>query len=224
MRWGLVRSTPSSSIVGLRAVVPVRHLGDFLAQLGLAEVHPAAPAREHVVDAVLAEQLRELGEPVAVGVDLRLHVAPGHLRRAGIGADQRLHVGVDLAAAQDLERRDQQALLKEIGGVAAVGAGDLAAEVRLVRDVADEADEPLGGEHPARSGRRRSRGSGGLVGMVDDEGVARRDVVPNQRRISFTCAASGPICSGCGMPCATMRPSPSKIAKVKSWLSLMMVE
>ena len=162
-------------IVGLRAVAPVRHLGDLPAQLGLADVHPAPPAGEHVVDAVLAEQLGEFAEAVGVGVDLRLDVAPGDFRRAGVGADQRLHVAVDLAAAQDLERRDQQALLKEVGGIAAVGARDLAAEVGLVRDVADEADDPLAHEHRRDDGDVGRVVLAGLVGMVDDEGVARLD-------------------------------------------------
>ena len=38
-------------------------------------------------------------------------------------------------------RRDQQAFLEQVGGVAAVGAGHLAAEIGLVRDVADVAGD-----------------------------------------------------------------------------------
>ena len=162
-------------IVGLRSVAPVRHLGDLPAQLGLADVHPASPAGQHVVGAVLAEQLGEFAEAIAVGVDLRLDVAPGDFRRAGIGANERLHVGIDLAAPQDLERRDQQALLKHVGGVAAVGARNLAAEVRLVGDIADEADDPFAHEHRRDHGHVGRVVLAGLVGVVDDEGVARLD-------------------------------------------------
>ena len=86
---------------------------------------------------------------------------------------ERLHVGVDLAAAQDFERRNQQALLKEIGGIAAVGSRNLAAEVGLVRDVADEADDPLAHEYRRDDGDVGRVVLAGLVGMVDDEGVAR---------------------------------------------------
>ena len=130
-------------IVALRAIAPVGRRGDLLSQLGLANVHPALPAGEHGIGAVFAEQLGEFAQAIGVGVDLRLDVAPGDLRRAGIGADERFHVAVEFAAPQDLEWRNQQALLKQIGGVSAVGAGDLAAEIRLVGDIADEADQPL---------------------------------------------------------------------------------
>ena len=164
-------------IVGLRAVAPVRHLGDFLSELGLADVHPLPPASEHGIDAVFAEQLGELAQAIGVGVDLRLDVAPGDFGRAGIGANERLHVAVDLAAPQNFQRRNQQAFLEEVGGVAAVGAGNLAAEIGLVRDIADEADEPPVCEH-----WRDHRDVGrvvlaGLVGMIDDEGIARLDAV-----------------------------------------------
>jgi hypothetical protein len=104
--------------------------------------------------------------------------------------------------------------LEQIGGVAAVGAGDLAAEVWLVGDIADEADQPLGGEH------RRNHGDVGrvvlarLVGMIDDEGIAQaRWRRGSARRISFDLAAKGPICSGCGMPARPCAPAPSKIGE-----------
>src|SRR5262249_19246712 len=82
-----------------RAIAPVGRRGDLLSQLGLANVHPALPAGEHGIDAVFAEQLREFAQAIGVGVDLRLDVAPGDLRRAGIGADERLHVAIEFAAA-----------------------------------------------------------------------------------------------------------------------------
>ena len=157
----------------LRAVEAVRHFGNFLAQLGFANVHPALPAGEHGIGAVFAEQLREFAQPVGVGVDLRLDVSPGHFRRAGVGADERLHVGVDRAAAENLERRDQQPLLEQVGGVAAVGAGNLAAEVGLVGDVADEAEQPLADEYRRDDGDVGRMILAGLVGVVDDESVAR---------------------------------------------------
>ena len=177
MRWGLASSTPSSSmIIGLRAVASVRHLGDFLSELGLADVHPLPPAGEHGIDAVFAEQIGEFAQAISVGVDLRLDVAPGNLRRAGIGADQRFHVAVDRAAAENFQRRNQQAFLEQVGGIAAVGAGDLAAEVGLVRDVADEADDALAREHRRDDGHVGGVVLAGLVGMVDDEGVAGRGI------------------------------------------------
>ena len=115
--------------------------------------------------------------PIGVGVDLGADVAPGHLRRARVGADQVLHVVVHLAAAKNFGRRDQQPFLEQVGRVAAVGAGHLAAEVGLVRDVADVAGDP-----PAHEDRRDHGDVGrvvlaGLVGMIDDEGVARLGVV-----------------------------------------------
>src|SRR6516164_1567408 len=160
-------------IVGLRAIAPVRRRGDLLSQLGLANVHPTLPAGEHRIDAVFAEQLGEFAQAIGIGVDLRLDVAPGDFRRAGIGADERFHVAIELPAAQDLERRDQQSLLKQIGGVAAVGARDLAAEIRLVGDVADEAEEPLTDEQRRDDGDVGGMVLAGLIGMIDDESIAR---------------------------------------------------
>ena len=160
-------------IVALRAVEAVRHFGDFLAQLGFADVHPGLPAGEHGIDAVFAEQLGEFAQAIGVGVDLRRDVSPGHFRRTGVGADERLDVGIDLAAAKNLERRDQQPFLEQVGGIAAVGTGDLAAEVRLVGDVADEADQPSADEHRRDHGDVGGMVLAGLVGMVDDEGIAR---------------------------------------------------
>ena len=64
-----------------------------------------------------------------------------HLGRASIGADHLLEILVDLAVALQPEWRDQQALLEKVGSVAAIGARHFAAEVGLVRDVADESHQ-----------------------------------------------------------------------------------
>ena len=225
MRWGLPEfDAVVVDPVGLRAVEAVGHRGNLLAQLGLADVHPAPPAGEHVVDAVLAEQLGELAQAVGVGVDLRLDVAPGDFRRAGVGADHLPHVVVDHAAAQDFQRRDQQALLKQVCRVAAVGAGHLAAEIRLVRDIADEGDEPLVHEHRRDDGHVGRVVLAGAIGMVDDEGVALLDLAAKAPADLVHLRRQRADMERLRDALRHHAAAPSKIAKVKSWLSLMMVE
>ena len=73
--------------------------------------------------------------------DHRLHVAVGHSRSADVGQDDvpdRLDV---LASLDDLERRDADALLEDLGGVAGEAAGNLAADLRHVADARGEADQ-----------------------------------------------------------------------------------
>ena len=80
------------------------------------------------------------------------------------------------AAPQDAHRRDQQPFLEQIGGVAGIGARHLAAEVGLVRGVADIADEAIVEEHRRDDGDVGRVVLAGLIGMIDDEGVARRGI------------------------------------------------
>ena len=62
-------------------------------------------------------------------------------RLAAVGEDDALDIGLRDAAVHDLDRRQQQALLKHLGGVGGGRAGDGAAHVRLVRYRARERDD-----------------------------------------------------------------------------------
>ena len=163
-------------IIALRAVKPIRHFLDFLAQGRLANIHPALPAAQHFLGAVFGEQLGETRQAIGVGVHLRGDIAPCHFGRAGVGADHPLDVGEQLATPQDAQRRDQQAFLKQIGGVARIGARHLAPEIGLVRGVADIADNFVVDEHRRDDGDVGRMVLARLVRMIDDEGVPRRGV------------------------------------------------
>src|SRR5215208_1528322 len=90
-------------IVGLRAVDPIRNLGDLFAQLAFADIHPSRPAGQHAIHAILAEQLGEFLHAIAVGVDLRLDIAPRHLGGPRVGADHLPKTVVHHPATQDSE-------------------------------------------------------------------------------------------------------------------------
>ncbi len=88
----------------------------------------------------------------------------------------RLDIGDQFAAPQNPQRRNQQAFLEQIGGVARIGARHLAAEIGLVRGIADIADEAAVDEHRRDDADVGRMVLAGLVGMIDDEGIARRGV------------------------------------------------
>ncbi len=60
---------------------------------------------------------------------------------ARVGADHFFQVIVHHPATHDFQRWNQQAFLKQVGCIAGIGAGHLAAEIGLVGDVADEGDQ-----------------------------------------------------------------------------------
>ena len=80
-----------------------------------------------------------LGDPQRA--DLRVEVAPRVPRRAVVGHDQPPQVHVVDVALDDLDRRDAQALLEDLGGVGGEAADRLAADLGEVADVGDEAEQ-----------------------------------------------------------------------------------
>ena len=158
-----------------RAVGARRHGRDARAELPLGDGDAFLPAGEHVVEAEAVHQRGEPVDAVEVRGHLRANVAPGDLRGAGVGADELLHGVVEHAAFIEFQGRYQQPFLEHLGGVAGVGARHLAADVRLVRGVADKGDDL-----PLMENRRDERDVAGVVlavvvGMVQDEGVAVAD-------------------------------------------------
>ena len=106
--------------------------------------------------AVAVDHLLEAALAGAAGGDLGGEVAAALVGRAGVAAEEGDDLLVDLAGADELERRDDEALLEELGR-AGEGAGGHAADVGVVCAVGDEADEGLaaGGVCPSICGTGR---------------------------------------------------------------------
>ena len=145
-------------------------------------------------------------------------------RVAHVGADQVVERAHAPAALDQLDRREDQPLLEELGALGALGAREAAADVDVVGDRAGPGDERAVAverrEH-LQVGRVRAA----HVRVVREDRVARRDVVaplraapPPARTAS---ARAGP---GSARSCATMRPSPVKSPQLKSSISRMIGE
>ena len=105
------------------------------------------PDGAELLDAVLLDELQDAALAHVQRADHRLQVAVGDPRRADVRHDD-VPDGVDVPAAlDDLQRRDPQALLEDLGGVAGEPARHLAADLRHVPDAGGEGDELVAGEH-----------------------------------------------------------------------------
>ena len=98
----------------------------------------SSAARRDELGAVAVEQLDQPPLGDSQRADLGVDVAPGVPRRAVIGHDQPPKLEVVLVAPDDLDRRDPQALLEDLGGIGGEAADGLAADLRQVADVGDE--------------------------------------------------------------------------------------
>ena len=119
----------------------VGHGGDGVARQALGLVEQRGRARGEALGAVLLGQLQVAALAGEAGGHLRAHVAQHLARHAHVAVDQleqRVH---RLARRVEAQRRDPQALLEDLGRVAAVAAGGLAAHVELVPDARGPADE-----------------------------------------------------------------------------------
>ena len=110
--------------------------------------HPALGVVHELVRGLLDELAAEaveqldhapLGDPQRA--DLRVEVAPRVPRRAVVGHDQPPQVHVVDVALDDLDRRDPQALLEDLGGVRGEAADGLAADLGEMADVGHEAEQ-----------------------------------------------------------------------------------
>ncbi len=133
----------------------LRHLGDGdLDQ----RAHRLVGAVEELLERrevhVLAEAVAQLHHPLLAGPaarDDREQVGPVHLGQPHVVEDQAQNVLLHLAPLDDLERRDDQALLEDRLGARRQRAGQRAAAVHLVPELATT----------SRSARRRRRSGRG---------------------------------------------------------------
>ncbi len=130
------------SVVLLAVLGRIRPLGqarDRLPHPGLGVVEQG---RDRLVDAagsVLVVERLEPARPDAERPDQRVQVAPGRLGRPVVGEDDAPDVPDRLAAPDDLDRRQAQPFLVDLGGVRREGAGRHAADLGHVPDGAHEA-------------------------------------------------------------------------------------
>ena len=116
----------------------VGHLGDLGAHAALGVVLDGLAEHLEPLRTVAVHEFQHPPLPHVQRADHRLQVAVGHPRRAHVGHDDvpdGLHV---LAALDDLQRRDAQPLLEDLGGVAGETAGHLAAHLGHVPDARHE--------------------------------------------------------------------------------------
>ena len=163
------------------AVRPARDLG---AHEPLGVVDQVGRAGAEGVGSVAAHQLVHGALAGVAGRHLRAQVTEGHLRDAHVDPDHRQQRLVRLAAAVQLQPRDAQPVLEDLGVVARRAARQPPAQVEVVgggHGVGDARslpvdgldDEDVGDVHPA------------LEGVVEDEHVAGLHVVavPGEQRL-----------------------------------------
>ena len=145
--------------------------------------HLALGAIEHGLDRGMGDRRAELREqrlqpPLADpgGADHRCEVAPELARMADVQDDHLEHVGAQAAFLVELERRDADALLPDLGGARVVGAVRRAADVALVRTVDRPEGEALAIEH-RHEGGEVGQMIAAVVGVVEQVDVARPDPV-----------------------------------------------
>ena len=125
-----------------------------------------------------AETLAQLGHAPGAQFgrrNLGADVAAHQVGLAAVGEDEALQILVIAPGMGDLHGRQQQPLVEHLGRVGRGAAGIGAADIRLVRDRAAEPDQPSGSEDGRDEAHVRDMRHAGLVGVVRDEHVARRD-------------------------------------------------
>ncbi len=159
----------------LRGRRPLRQVGDGGAQLLGRAFEDGGEGLAHGGGAEPTAQLADADGAHLGHRDLRLDVAAHQRGLPAVGEDDALDVVLRRAGVDDLDRRQQQALVEHLGGVGRGRAGDRAADIGLVRDRARERDDLAVGEHRRHEGHVGDVRQPALVGVIGDEHVARRD-------------------------------------------------
>ena len=146
--------------------------------------HPPVGQRDDLVERdgngvrpVASEQLLQAAFAETTRRDLREIVAASLLGNADVEQYQVEQIGLQNALPEQLHDRDSQAFLVDLRHAPGHAAGRHAADIRMVRDVAHEADQPVVGEDGDRHIDVGQVGAAGDMRVVSDEDVAGRDVV-----------------------------------------------
>ncbi len=170
------------------------------------------------------DERRDAPDAGRVRRDLGAEVAGRLVLRADLGQDQPEDVVHDRPALDELDRRDDHALLEHLLE-GADRRGRAAADVDVVREVRDVAEQ-LAVDVDRRDQADVVQVHAARVRVVRDDHVARaRGSRRRSARIACgTCSTIEPRCTGCVNACATERSSASKNAHEKSERVLMFVE
>jgi len=173
----------------LALVAAVGQRGDAPAHVGFGIVEAGGGELLRLRDPIAAVELGDAPLAGAAAGDLRAQIAQRGARVAHVGGQDVEDRRDGLAGVHQLHRRQDQALGEDLRVVRCLGAGDLAADVDVVRDGRGDRDEIAPDEDRAEQhdvGRVRAA----LVGIVGDVDVAglpagqrvRRDHVPEGGR------------------------------------------
>ncbi len=112
-----------------------------------------------------------------IGTELAADVAEHQFRRAAVGGDDALQIGVWNVSALVAHRRNLQAFVENLARLAGTASRHGTANVALMRDAAAEAEQAAVDEDRRDHGDVGRMGAAALVGMIDQKGVALRNGV-----------------------------------------------
>ena len=194
----------------LERVVPVGDGLDLRAGEALGPREQLLDVAHHRGGAVRGEQLAQAGTAEPARRHLGHEVAGEHLRQAHVAGEQAEEILVQLAGAEELRGRDDDALLVELGGVGGHAARGPAAHVLVVAHRAGQRDGAAVGED-----RHRERDVGqvgaAVVRVVQEKRVALVHAPRGERRSTMRCAANCSAPRWIGMAAAWAMVSPLRV-------------
>ena len=206
------------------AVDPVRERGQFGAHPALGIIHQVLAGLAEHIQAVFADDLLDAVHAEIDRADHRPEVAVVLPGRSRVGEQQLPDLVDVLARLLDMHGRDAQALMEDLGRLAAEGARHHAADLRDMADADGEAEQLA-----VREERLEER----VLGTVQAAAigvVVQHDVALASEAKSTSCEivlmriGMPPIMVGQNSAQAIMSPLASESAQVKSRPSLKIVE
>ena len=143
---------------------------------GLGGVEDVGHVRLHLLEAVFLDEAKQVALAEANGGQQGLHVAEHLVGHADVFLEDAPDCPVELALLIELERREDEALLVNLGVVAGVAPGDAPADVGLMSDATTPAHEDVVHENGLEQ-EYVGQVAGALVGVVVGEYVAGLHVV-----------------------------------------------
>ena len=169
-------STPSPSHHVLEPVLAVGNLGDGVSEPALGAGDDLVERGADDVGRVMVQHLVQTPGPETARRDLCVVVPAPFLGDPHVEQQQVHDVALKLAPAEQLDDRDAQALLVDLAHPARHRPRRHAADVRVVREIRDEAEQLAVHEHRHRVVDVRQMSAAGGMRVVGDEQIAFVDV------------------------------------------------
>jgi hypothetical protein len=119
---------------------------------------------------------------------MAMEIAPAVARRAVIGEDHPPELLVVFPAFEELHRRQAQAFLIDIRGIAGEASRRLAADLRHMADAAREADQLLAAEDRLHQHMLGQMAVAAIGIVVDDDIAGLEEGFPSSSRSSARCS------------------------------------